>query len=349
MDGLSEPVLAAMAGLVGGVLLGFAGGYSRFCTLGAIEDALYGQNYDRLRMWALALAVAIAAVFGLAAVGQIDLLSSMHFTQKWNPLASITGGVMFGYGMALSGNCGFGALVRMAGGDLRSFILVLVMAISTYMALGGPTAWLRNDLFPPEVAVGAPQGLAHLIGNSLGLSPVIPALGIAVILLVLAFSAGKFRRSRNQILGGVLVGAAITSGWWFTTYLSSHSFSVIPVESHTFTAPLGESLFYVMTSTGSSLNFGIGSVVGVVVGAFIGALLKKRFRWEACDDHRELRRQILGAFLVGTGGVIALGCSVGQGLTAMSALAYSAPIVLISIYAGTALGLRQLIRGFNAS
>ncbi|MBL4807553.1 MAG: YeeE/YedE family protein [Rhodobacteraceae bacterium] len=223
------------------------------------------------------------------------------------------------------------------------------MAISTYMALGGPTAWLRNDLFPPEVAVGAPQGLAHLIGNSLGLSPVIPALGIAVILLVLAFSAGKFRRSRNQILGGVLVGAAITSGWWFTTYLSSHSFSVIPVESHTFTAPLGESLFYVMTSTGSSLNFGIGSVVGVVVGAFIGALLKKRFRWEACDDHRELRRQILGAFLVGTGGVIALGCSVGQGLTAMSALAYSAPIVLISIYAGTALGLRQLIRGFNAS
>ncbi len=347
---ISEPLLAAVAGLFGGALLGLAGGYSRFCTLGAIEDALYGNNFDRLRMWALGLAISIAAVFGLAALGQIDLQASFYFTQTWNPLASIVGGLMFGYGMALSGNCGYGALVRMAGGDMRSFIIVLVMAISTYMALGGPTAALRNMLFPPaEFAGDIPQGIAFWLGNLAEVSPMVPAILIAFLLAALAFSGAKFRRSGSMVLGGILVGVAIVSGWWFTTYLANNSFAVIPVESHTFTAPLGDSVFYLMTSTGSSLNFGIGSVLGVVIGAFIGAKIKGRFRWESCDDPQELKRQILGAFLMGTGGVIALGCSIGQGLTALSALAYGAPVVLLSIVIGAAFGLRQLIRGFNAA
>lgn len=350
MLGLSEPLVAALAGLFGGVLLGFAGGYSRFCTLGAIEDALYGNNFDRLRMWALGLAISIAGIFGLATIGQVDMLASFYFTQAWNPLASITGGLMFGYGMALSGNCGYGALVRMAGGDMRSFIIVLVMAIASYMALGGPTAVLRNYLFPPQEFTGeTPQSVAFLLAELVGTSPLIPALVIAVILAISAFSGAKFRRSKSMVLGGVLVGIAIVSGWWLTTILAKNSFSVIPIESHTYTAPLGDSVFYLMTSTGSSLNFGIGSVLGVIIGAFIGAKIKDRFRWESCDDPNELKRQILGALLMGTGGVIALGCSIGQGMTAMSALTYSAPVVLASIFAGSAFGLRQLIRGFNAA
>ncbi len=350
MFGIAEPALAALAGLTGGVLLGFAGGYSRFCTLGAIEDALYGNDFDRLRMWALALAVSIAAVFGLVAVGQVDVLASFQFTQAWNPLAFVVGGLMFGYGMALSGNCGFGALVRMAGGDMRSFVIVLVMAISSYMALGGPTAVLRNLLFPPKEATAEiPQSFAYLFSNLTGLSPLVLALVIALVFAMLAFSGAKFCHSKTMVFGGTLVGLAIISGWWFTTYLSQNSFAVIPVESHTFVAPLGDSVFYLMTSTGSSLNFGIGSVVGVIIGAFIGAKIKGRFCWESCDDPQELRRQILGAFLMGTGGVIALGCTIGQGLTAMSALTYGAPLVMVSIFAGAAFGLRQLIRGFNAA
>jgi uncharacterized membrane protein YedE/YeeE len=102
-----------------------------------------------------------------------------------------------------------------------------------------------------------------------------------------------------------------------------------------------------MTSTSGGLGFGVGSVAGVLVGAFVGSVSKGHFRWEACDDPRELGRQILGAFLMGAGGVLALGCSIGQGLTAFSALAWSAPVVLLSIFAGAALGLRQLIRGYR--
>lgn len=348
IETLGEPLSAALAGLVGGLLLGLAGGYSRFCTLGALEDAMYAQNYDRLRMWALGLAISIAAVFGLAELGAVNITESIYFSFEWNPWASVVGGLMFGYGMALSGNCGFGALVRTAGGDMRSFVIVLVMAVSAYMAMGGPTAAIRDYLFPNILFDGdTPQGLAHLVGRMMSASPLLPALAIAAVLAVLAFSGGKFRRDGTMILGGTLVGLAVVSGWWATTYLAANGFEPVPVGSHTYVAPLGDTVFYLMTSTGSSLNFGIGSVAGVLVGGFIGAKIKGRFRWEACDDPSELRRQIFGAFLMGTGGVIALGCSIGQGITAMSALSYGAPVVLVSIFIGSSIGLRQLIRGFE--
>lgn len=104
-----------------------------------------------------------------------------------------------------------------------------------------------------------------------------------------------------------------------------------------------------MTSSGGGLSFAVGSVLGVLTGAFLGSLIKGHFRWEACDDPRELRRQILGGFLMGTGGVVALGCTVGQGISAFPTLAVSAPVVTLSIIAGAAIGLRQLVVGFHFS
>lgn len=108
-------------------------------------------------------------------------------------------------------------------------------------------------------------------------------------------------------------------------------------------------MLYAMTASGSSITFGIGSVFGVLAGAFIGSLIKGHFRWEACDDPRELRRQIMGAALMGFGAVVAIGCSVGQGLSAFSILSYSTPVTLLSIIASAAVGLRQLIWGFSPS
>ena len=105
-------------------------------------------------------------------------------------------------------------------------------------------------------------------------------------------------------------------------------------------------MLYIMTSSGRSLTFGVGSVAGVLAGAFVGSLIKGHFRWEACEDPRELRRQILGATLMGVGAVLALGCTVGQGLSAFSVLAFSAPVTMAAIFLGAAIGLRQLITGF---
>lgn len=115
---------------------------------------------------------------------------------------------------------------------------------------------------------------------------------------------------------------------------------------HSFAAPVGETIFFIMTSSGQTLSFGIGSVAGVWLGAFAGSLIKGHFRWEACEDPRELRRQILGAGVMGVGAVIALGCSIGQGLSAFSLLAFSAPLTFAAIFIGARLGLRHLIEGF---
>ncbi|MEL6424653.1 MAG: YeeE/YedE thiosulfate transporter family protein, partial [Pseudomonadota bacterium] len=121
---------------------------------------------------------------------------------------------------------------------------------------------------------------------------------------------------------------------------------VEPIETHTFAAPIGDTIFYTMTASGNALSFSVGSVVGVVVGAAIGSYSKGHFRWEACEDPRELRRQILGASLMGPGAILAVGCSVGQGISAFSVLAFSAPVAFLAIFLGAALGLRQLITGF---
>ncbi|MCI4662022.1 MAG: YeeE/YedE family protein [Neomegalonema sp.] len=350
MLGLTEAGLETLCGLIGGIVLGLAARRGRFCTLGAIEDAAYGNDWRRIRMWALALSVAIAASFVLAQEGLLDLSRTLYAPFAFDPLAAICGGLLFGYGMALAGNCGYGALARAGGGDLRSGVIVLVMAVSAAMAMGGPTAILRDFLFPqvPEPPTALSLGYAHAIQHLTGLPLLVPALAIAAALAGFALIDGRFRATRGALFWSVLVGLAIASGWAGTAWIEAHGFADTEIRSHSFTAPLGQTLFFAMTaSAGSSgLGFGVGSVAGIAIGAVIGSISKGHFRWEACDDPQELGRQIFGAFLMGTGGVIALGCSVGQGLSAFSILRYSAPVVLAAIVIGALIGLRHLIHGF---
>ncbi|MFK7942323.1 MAG: YeeE/YedE family protein [Paracoccaceae bacterium] len=342
---LIETVAAGpLIGLLGGLVLGLAARRGRFCTLGAIEDALYGQDWDRIRMWGLALAVAILGTFVSAHLGMVDISESLYARQGWNPVASILGGLIFGYGMAIAGNCGYGALARLGGGDLRSLVIVIVTGVSAYLIQLGPLAPLRVYLFP-AADPGKSHGYAHFIGENFGFAPLVPAVLVAAGLAAVALVG--LRAKPREMFWGAMVGLAITSGWIGTSLLAEHSFDVVVVESHSFTAPLGETLLFLMTGSAGGLNFAVGSVTGVVLGALLGSISKGHFRWEACDDPGELGRQILGGFLMGIGGVLALGCSVGQGLTAFSTLAFSAPFVLAAIVAGAALGLRQLIQGFE--
>jgi uncharacterized membrane protein YedE/YeeE len=347
LDSMGEPLAAAMVGLGGGLLLGLAARLGRFCTLGAIEDILYQQSDIRMRMWAVAIGVAVIATQGLIATGLILPETTLYLGSTWWPVASIAGGLLFGYGMALAGNCGFGALARLGGGDLRAFVIVMVMGLAAYVTLSGPLARLRVWAFPQTPAdPAAPPGLAQGLAGLTGLSA--PTLGIALGALILAgaLAARRMRAEPAAIFWGAVVGLAIAGGWAGTAWLHEASLGGVAVVSHTYSAPLGETMLYLMTSTGSSLSFGIGSVAGVLAGAFIGSLVKGHFRWEACEDPRELKRQILGAALMGVGAVVAAGCTIGQGISAFALLAYSAPVTLAAILAGAALGLRQLIEGF---
>ncbi|SEO06982.1 YeeE/YedE family protein [Palleronia pelagia] len=346
IDTIGEPGLAALMGLGGGIVLGLAARLGRFCTLGAIEDQIYGGSSARLRMWGVAIAVAVLASFALIGTGRFDPMSSFYIAQSFSLPAAILGGLVFGYGMAMSGNCGFGALARLGGGELRSFVIVLVMGISAYFTLAGPLSHFRVALFD-RPAASEPQGFAQILGGVTGVSPV--AIGLVAGLMILALTLRGARgagMNMAQVGWGALVGLVIASAWAGTQWLATAGFDGLPVVSHTFSAPVGETILYAMTSSGSRLSFGIGSVCGIVFGAAIGSLANSRFRWEACDDPRELRRQIFGAALMGWGAVTAAGCSIGQGLSAFSLLAVSAPLTLGAIYIGTAIGLRQVIEGW---
>ncbi|MCG6904765.1 MAG: YeeE/YedE family protein, partial [Rhodobacter sp.] len=152
LTGLDDGTLSALIGLIGGVLLGLAARLGRFCTLGAIEDLLYQGSDVRMRMWGVAIATATAGSFALIGLGLLPAEKTLYLGLAWNPLASILGGLMFGYGMALAGNCGFGALARLGGGDLRSFVIVVVMGLAAYVTLSGPLAGLRVWAFPAATA-----------------------------------------------------------------------------------------------------------------------------------------------------------------------------------------------------
>ncbi|MEW2914744.1 YeeE/YedE family protein [Leisingera sp. JC11] len=342
---LGDANSVALIGLFGGVVLGLAARIGRFCTLGAIEDCLYGNDDRRLRMWAVAIGVAIIGSHAAMALGWLDPSGTRYLAQTWNPAGSVAGGLMFGYGMAISGNCGYGALARLGGGDLRSFVIVLIMGLSAYVVMSGPLAYLRIWIFPVEMDLSETQSISFLVERLTSVPAEIAGSLTGAALTVFAMANRRFLRSPSHVIWGSAVGLAIVSGWVGTYWVVTHGFDGETVQTHTFAAPLGDTILYLMTASGTSLSFAVGSVSGVLIGAFLGSWSKGHFRWEACEDPRELKRQMLGAAIMGPGAIIAVGCSVGQGISAFSLLAYSAPVTFAAVFAGAALGLRQLVTG----
>lgn len=339
--------MSALIGVGGGTVLGLAARMGRFCTLGAIEDKLYGEDDTRFRMWGIALGTALILVYGLSAFGMFDPNDSVYFRAPFSPVAAVLGGLTFGYGMALSGNCGFGALARLGGGDLRSFVIVLVLGITSLVALTGPIAGFRL-WFVDLTAVDLPwRGYPQAISAFIGVPAAFVGILVGAVFVFLTLRAPKTRKAHKEIFWAAMVGIAVAGAWLSTSWISTHGFDQIVVESYTYAAPIGETLIYLMTASAGGINFGIGSVAGVLLGAFVGSLFKGHFRWEACEDPRELRRQIMGAATMGIGAAFALGCSIGQGISAMSVLSLSAPLVVVSIIAGAALGLRQIMFGLT--
>ncbi len=343
---MSDGAAAAAIGVIAGLPLGAAAYRGRFCTLGAIEDAAYGGDWTRARIWALALAVSIAVLAAAAAQGAVDPERTVYAVAVWNPTASIVGGLLFGYGMAIAGGCGLSAVTRAAAGDLRSVVVLLVMGIAAYAVMSGPLAWLRLELFPrPFIEDGVTAGLDAQAAGLVGGPPIVWAFSAAALLGAWALNGRAFRRSRAAAATALAVAAAVCLGWLGTAALADATLGGAPVASHSFTAPVGESILYLMTAYGGGLSFGVGSIAGVALGALLSGPLFRGMRWEACEDPRELRRQLAGAALMGVGGVVAFGCSIGQGLSAFAVLAPSAPVTAIAIVLGARIGLAGLIEG----
>lgn len=302
----------------------------------------------RARAWALALAVAIAATQVLYSFGIIDLAGNPYAYQRIEFGGLIVGALLFGIGMSLVGTCGFGVLVRLGTGDLRALVSGALLGIAAFAATAGvlsaPRLWLAS-LFTVDAATLGSATFRGMVRNFIGPNwAFLPATIFPALLAFAALKDARFRRRPRLILASLLFGLAVTGGWYVTSALAD-PFSTVRPESLTFVAPLGRVLLVIMSDAAAHAYFAIGSVAGVVVGSFVVALQRGDFRWEAYDDQREMRRHLLGAVLMGVGGVLARGCTIGQGMSAASTLAVTAPVAILGMIAGARLGLFYLIEG----
>jgi uncharacterized membrane protein YedE/YeeE len=343
---------------IGGFIIGLAFGATvqrtNFCTMGAISDLVLMGDGRRFRAWTLAIAVAIIGTQALHFSGAVDINKSIYLTSNLGWLGAIVGGAMFGFGMTQTGGCGSKTLVRLGAGNLKSLVVVMVLGMVAYMTLRGLIALARVQLENATNIDLKMRGLQNqnigeltgaVIGLQAGTARAAAAVAVAAVLLVFCFKDAAFRRSATNIAAGVLIGLTVIAGWVVTGIIAADEFNPVPLASITFVAPVGDSLQYLMTFTGATINFGIAVVGGVVVGSFLTAMATRTFQIESFTDRNDLVRHLGGAALMGFGGVLALGCTIGQGITGMSTLSLGSVIAWFSILGGGYFGVKYLEEG----
>lgn len=350
---METTTLVSLFGLVIGVVFGYIGHWSHFCTLGAVADLIVFSDGRRMRSWILAIGVAILGTQILAGAGLVDFSKTIYGAPAFSWTGTMIGGVMFGFGMALSGGCISRNLVRLGGGSLKALVVILIAGLVGYMALHGLIKPLRdviaNNLMIDLAKAKLPsQSIPAIIAHLAEWPPRAVYIGFAIALggtltMVPFFHAG-FRASGRLMVGGLVVGLAVVAGWWATAMGSADLFEPQPVRSLNFLAPVGDSIVYLMLATAEQVNFSILVVAGVVLGAFLSALIRRKYRVEAFIDASDMGRHIVGAAAMGMGGAMALGCSIGQGVTGMSSLAIGSLIALIAMGGGAAIGVSYLVR-----
>ena len=331
---------------------------TRFCTMGAVADVVNMGDWARARMWALAIAVAVLGFNGLVALGYVEARNSIYAAPRLLWLSSPVGGALFGCGMVLASGCGSKNLVRLAGGNLKALVVLLVLGVAAFMTLRGITAVLRvRSVDTVFVQLPAGQDLPSLLGAASGASVPLIA-GVLGGLVALAIAAWVLRhpdgRSGEVWLGGLGIGAVVVAVWWVSGrlgFLPEDPNTLEPaflatnsrrMESLSFVAPVAYALDWLMyfSDTSKRLSLGIVSLVGVVAGAFVAARADGSFRWEGFGGREDLANHLVGAALMGVGGVVAMGCTVGQGLSGVSTLSLGSLLALAGIVGGAVAALR---------
>jgi uncharacterized membrane protein YedE/YeeE len=354
MSELATTTIVGIGGFATGLVFGAVVQRTNFCTMGGISDLVLMGDGRRFRAWMLAIAVAIIGTQGLHFSGVIDINKSIYLTSNLGWLGAIIGGAMFGFGMTQTGGCASKTLVRLGAGNLKSLVVILVLGIIAYTTVRGLLALARVQIENATNIELKTHGLANqnigeiagaLLGVSAGIARAAAAALVAAAFLVFCFKDAGFRRSPTNIAAGLIIGLTVIAGWVVTGVIATDEFNPIPLASITFVSPVGESLQYLMTFTGSTINFGIAVFGGVIAGSFLMAVATGTFRVESFADRSDLVRHLGGAALMGAGGIMALGCTIGQGITGMSTLALGSAIAWLSILAGAYFGLKYLEEG----
>lgn len=331
---------------------------TRFCTMGAIADVANMGDWSRVRMWALAVAVAIVGFNTMVGMGWIEAGKSIYAGSQLLWLSMIVGGSMFGFGMVLASGCGSKNLVRLGGGSLKALVVLIVLGISGFATLKGITAVLRvRTVDTMTILLPRGQDLPTLLASWLDLSAprVAWILGMVISAVLIAWVLRRPEGRRVELwLGGAGIGAVIIAMWWVSGragHLAEHPETLqeafLATNSHrmealSFAAPVAFALDWLLffSDVSKVLTIGIVSVFGVVLGSAVVAVTTHAFRWEGFANAEDLANHLVGATLMGVGGVTALGCTVGQGLSGVSTLSLGSLLALAFIVAGGVAALR---------
>ena len=357
---IHQQMLLSIFGIA--AVMGAVANKTNFCTMGAVSDWINMGDKGRLRAWLLAIAVAMAGVLVLEAMGKINLSGTTfppYRTANFAWLRYLLGGVMFGIGMTLASGCGNKTLVRVGGGNLKSLVVLVIASTMAYLMLWSDFYGIVFDSWMAPLTINLAgagikaQTLDGIVGGVMGMEST-AALhqtiggGIVLVLLAYAFSAADFRSNRDNILGGAVVGLAVIAGWYLTggqwgsewkewAEMADTPPSRVEVQSFTFISPMGDSVRYLMDPANFWLiNFGIAALAGVIAGSLVYSLIRRSFRIEWFANAGDFANHALGAVLMGVGGVLAMGCTIGQAITGVSTLAVGSMLTFAAIVAGAA-------------
>ncbi|MCF6302232.1 MAG: YeeE/YedE family protein, partial [Devosiaceae bacterium] len=290
-------------------------------------------------------------VWVLQFLGVVNTADSIYLTPNLGWAGAIVGGLMFGFGMVFAGGCLSKNLVRAGAGDMRSLMVLMMTGLFGFMTIGGLLGPLRVALFAPlSVDMGSfgleTQGLgevaSNLTGMDLSTASLVVVILVAAGLLFYCFKDAGFRSSPSHLIAGVGIGLCVVAGW-FLTGLAYDEFAPVAPISLSYVRPTGDTLDYLMRFTAiGAPGFGVVTLAGALLGGFVGALSNKSFALATFANTQDTYRNMFGAAFMGIGGVLALGCTVGQGLTGISTLAIGSVIAFVAIVAGGIAGIKAM-------
>jgi uncharacterized membrane protein YedE/YeeE len=351
-----------LAVFVVAAIMGAVANKTSFCTMGAVSDWINIGDTGRMRAWVFAMAVALVGVLALEAAGTLNLYAETfppYRTANFAWVRYIVGGLLFGIGMTLGSGCGNKTLVRVGSGNLKSLTVLVIASIAAYFMLW--SSFFERAFMPwvgPTTVNLAQYGVANqelstVLAAMFGLQSVawfhllVGAL-VAVGMLLFVFKSVDFRGNRDNILGGGVVGLAIVAGWWITGGAWGQKWkefaemaidvpSRVQVQSYTFVSPMGDTARYLLDPGNLLLvNFGVMALAGVIIGSFAYALATRSFRIEWFASGSDFARHAAGGALMGVGGVLSMGCTVGQAITGVSTLAIGSILTFLAIVIGSA-------------
>ncbi len=361
-----------LAVFVVAVIMGAVANKTNFCTMGAVSDLVNMGDTGRMRAWLLAMTVALVGVLALEASGVVKLPSDTfppYRTANFAWLRYVLGGLLFGIGMTLGSGCGNKTFVRIGGGNLKSLVLLAFFAApASYLMLWGSVgeagffdtffnSWIQPTAIPLQNYGIQSQELGAIVGGIIGMQDtatlhLILGAVVALAVLVFVFKSADFRASFDNILGGVVIGLAVVAGWWISggpwgqewldwAQLEPEAPSRVAVQSYTFISPMGDAVRYALNPKNLMLvNFGIMALAGVIIGSLLYSLVTRKFRIEWFVNFKDFLAHAVGGVLMGIGGVLSMGCTIGQAVTGVSTLALGSILTFAAIVFGSALTMK---------